>query len=285
MSRWAGQGTFWSDVEAIELAFVGQWAAFGQGPLGEFHNDGEGLVWTAAPVPELPYNAVLHTRLGADADDRVRQQAEQYRRRGVQFMWIVHPTSEPADLARSLAACGLGLVERSTGMSLDLARWRPDRTPPVGDITIREADDDDGVADYESLIAEYWELRPESREYVFGINRWARGLGHGRRLVAYDGGRPVGKGYLSLAVGPDAYSTSDDTAAIFGMYISPEARGKGIAPAITHRLLEMAAAIGRRRVVLHSSEMGLPLYLKLGFAPRCVLPVYATKTLHSLQPS
>lgn len=69
------------------------------------------------------------------------------------------------------------------------------------------------------------------------------------------------------------------------MYVDPAARGLGIAAALMDLVLERAAADGRRRVVLHSSGMAIELYLRMGFAARCSLPVYATTALHSLQPS
>ena len=45
-----------ADIEAIEAAFVAQWANFGQGPGGTWHDDGD-LVWTEGPPTELPFAA------------------------------------------------------------------------------------------------------------------------------------------------------------------------------------------------------------------------------------
>ena len=277
-------GDLLADIEAIELAFVSQWAHFGQGPAGELHDDGD-LIWLAAPIRELPYNAVIRTRLGADADARVDEVIAGYRERGVQFLWLVHPSAQPTDIARILAERGLRVVEHATGMSLDLDRWRPTRRPDAPGVTYELVETDEGLAAYEQLIAEYWELSASGREFVFGINRWAHDLGHGVRLVAYLEGAPVGKAYLSWTLGDDAHEVSDETASVFGVYVAPAARGFGVAVGLMERLIDVAASTGRRRVVLHSSEMAVELYLRMGFAARCALPVYATTTLHSLQPS
>jgi GNAT superfamily N-acetyltransferase len=266
------------DIHAIEEAFIAMWAHFGQGPGGAFHNDDQ-LVWTEAPVAQLPYNAILRTRLGANADDRIRELIARFRERGVQFLWLVHPTAQPGDLAERLIANGLPLVERATGMSLDLGTWKGAVAPKPGPIAYREVTDDAGMSAYEALIADYWELPAESRPYVFGINRWARELGErGTRLVAYRDGRPAGKAYLS-------YLGVKDTAAIFGVYVRPEARGHGVATVLTELLIQRAIDLGRKRVVLHSSEMAVKLYRRMGFTERCTLPVYATTALHGLQPS
>jgi GNAT superfamily N-acetyltransferase len=281
---WSGSEAFISDVEAIELAFVAQWAHFGQGPFGTFHRDGD-LTWIEAPVPELPYNAVVRAQLGEDAEARIDEVIRSYQERDVQFMWLVHPTAQPTDLARLLARRGLRLVEHGTGMSLDLTRWLPSRHGNGAGVTFEEVTTESQMAAYEELIAHYWELGDASCEYVFGINRWAAELGHGVRFVAFKDGAPVGKAYLSWSLGDDAHALSDATASIYGVYVAPSARGLGIAAKMMDLLLERAAASGRRRVVLHSSEMAIELYLRLGFAARCVLPVYATTSLHSLQPS
>lgn len=275
----AQTGTFVDDVEAIELAYMSQWAHFGQGPGGHFHNEGD-LIWTEAPVSQLPYNAVLRTRLDENVDERIDAMIDYFRKRDVQFMWAVHPTARPADLARRLAEHGLTFAEQMTGMSLDAAHWRGGRPATDGPITYRAVDEAEMSA-FEELLAEYWELPVESRDYVFGVNRWGYELGHGQRLVAFKDGQPVGKAYLSYTLGEDSASVSDDTASVFGVYVKPEARGYRVATTLMELLIDAAFASGRRRVVLHSTQMAVGLYLRMGFAARCPLPVYATTALHS----
>lgn len=111
-----------ADIEAIEEAFVAQWTNYGHAPGGVFHEEDD-LVWTEAPVPQLPYNAVLRTRLGSDAAERIEQVLSHFRQRAVEFLWLVHPTAQPANLAEQLTAHGLSLVEKATGMALDLTAW------------------------------------------------------------------------------------------------------------------------------------------------------------------
>lgn len=265
-----------SPIEAIEEAFVTQWANFGRGPGGSLHEE-DGLEWVEAPVPQLPYNAVLRTRLGERAEEQIEGLITRFRERDVQFMWLVHPTARPGDLAERLETRGLALVEHGTGMSLELGSRQPQPEEP-SQIIYREVTDEDGMRAYEDLITSYWELREESRAYVFGVNRWADEQGLGVRWVAYLDDRPVGKVYLS-------WSGLDDTAAIFAVYVHPSARGLGAATRLTELAVERAAEDGRSRVVLHSSEGAVNLYRRMGFVEHCGLPVYATTSLHSLQPS
>ncbi|MGQ0501884.1 MAG: GNAT family N-acetyltransferase [Panacagrimonas sp.] len=251
------------DVVAIEEAFVAHWTNYGQAPGGVFHDDGD-LVWTEAPVSQLPYNVVLRTRLGSNAEERIDQVTRHFRERRVQFLWLVHPTAKPHNLAERLTAQGLSLVEHATGMALDLRSWSSCRSASQGPITYREVKDEPDMRAFEELIADYWELPEQSYPYVFAMNRWVFESGdRGVRWVAYRDGQPVGKAYLS-------YRGVEDTAAIFAVYVRPAARGHGVARTLSELAIERAAETGRRRVVLHE---------------RCTLHVYATSALHGMPPA
>jgi ribosomal protein S18 acetylase RimI-like enzyme len=265
------------DTLAIEEAFVAQWTNFGRAPGGSFH-EADDLVWAEAPIPQLPYNAVLRTRLGTDAEERIDRLLTHFRERAVHFLWLVLPTDQPGNLGELLAARGMSLVEHATGMSLDLATWSSPPRTPRGQISYQEVSNEPGMRAFEALMAAYWDLPAESCPYAFGVNRWAYDSGdRGTRWVAYQAGQPVGKCYLS-------YLGLEDTAAIFGVYVEPTARGYGIASELTALAIDRAAELGRKRVVLHSSDVAVNAYRRLGFVERCILPIYATTSLHGVQP-
>lgn len=270
-----------SDVEALEEAVVAQWANFGQGPGGSYNDDGE-LAWTEAPVSQLPYNAIVRTRLMRDAEDRIDAMVSRFRTRRVQFLWIVHPSARPANLEQLLRERGLSLVARETGMVLDLASWKKPAIRADGPIVYQEANDERSLADFEDLIAQYWELPDETRPFVDGCIRRAHEFGdRGVWLLAYKAQEPVGKAYLSL-------QGLDDTASIWGVYVKSTARGYGIGSRLTELALERAAELGKSRVVLGSSEMGLNVYRRIGFKETRALAVYASASfptaLQGLQP-
>ncbi|WP_212004618.1 GNAT family N-acetyltransferase [Chitinophaga sp. HK235] len=55
----------------------------------------------------------------------------------------------------------------------------------------------------------------------------------------------------------------------------PDFRGKGLAAAMTTRLLRECVADGKRYCVLHASKAGLPIYSRLGFEPVKEVITYA----------
>jgi ribosomal protein S18 acetylase RimI-like enzyme len=259
-------------IRDIEEAFVSQWSHFGRWPRGELH-DQDGVLWIETPMKRLPYNAVIRTHLqDHQADSIVDRLLARYRDRGVDFMWLGHPTATPGDLGERLIARGLRPVEHATGMSLELSKWAP--VEPAA--RVEEVTDDAGLAMYGSLIVRYWEIPPHEQALVTDLNRyWSGGRTRGHRFLAFsDAGAPLGKGYLSLEGPPGV-------AAIFGMSVLPEARGRGIGAAITVAMLNRAKAAGCGRAVLHSSERAVGLYRRAGFVPRCALTAYATSALWS----
>jgi GNAT superfamily N-acetyltransferase len=106
--------TLRNDLEALEKALVAQWANFGEGPGGSYNDDGE-LAWTEAPVAQLPYNAIVRTQLTSDAENRIDAMVNPFRNRGVQFIWVVHPSARPANLEELLPKHGLSVVSNARG--------------------------------------------------------------------------------------------------------------------------------------------------------------------------
>jgi GNAT superfamily N-acetyltransferase len=265
-----------SAVADIEDALVAHWSHFGRWPRGELHAD-ERQAWFATPIKELPYNGVLRTRLGEGSAARatIGELVERFRSRDVQFFWLVHPSATPSDLAAQLAGHGLRQVERMFCMSLELASWR--HPVMAAGVVVEEVLDDAGLDAYTGLTMKYWELSGDSRELVAEVHRyWGPGRAPGHRYLARIDGEPVGKAYVSLAGPPSV-------ASIYGMSVVPEARGRGVARALTAALLARARDAGCNRAVLHSTEMAIGVYRRAGFVDRCTIDVFATAALWSDQ--
>jgi GNAT superfamily N-acetyltransferase len=263
-----------SVVGDIEQALFAHWSLFGLSPIGELHDEA-GLLWYETSIPGLPYNGVIRTRLGDDAsaDAAIADVVDEFRSRGAQFLWFDHPSATPSDLDRRLAGAGLAAVEQATCMSLELAGWEPGERPEG--VTIEEVVDDEGVREYTDLTIRYWEVPEQDRATLAELHRkWGVDGVPGRRFLARIDGEAIGKGYLSLAGPPGV-------AAIFGMSVRPEARGRGVASGITNVILARARELGCHRVVLHSSAMAVGVYRRAGFEPQCPLTVFATGQLWS----
>ncbi len=262
-----------SVIAEIEDALFAQWSLFGRWPRGQLHDE-DGVLWFETPIRHLPYNAVIRSRIDEGAaGPTIAKMVERFRARGVQHFWVVHPSATPADLGRRLADHGLAAVERMICMSLELADWEPAALP--GDIAFEEVLGDDALETYSELTAQYWEISGEERDLVAELHHhWGPGRAPGHRYLAIADGKPIGKAYLSLAGPPGV-------ASIYGMFVAPEARGRGVAAGLTTMLLRRATEQAFHRVVLHATERAVGVYRRSGFVEQCTIRVFATAPVWS----
>jgi GNAT superfamily N-acetyltransferase len=85
-------------------------------------------------------------------------------------------------------------------------------------------------------------------------------------ILAEEDGECIGTGiifyYLSV---PSAFNITGKNAYITSMYVKAEYRRRGIGSAILEELVKKATTKGYEIIMLHASEMGRPLYERIGF--------------------
>jgi GNAT superfamily N-acetyltransferase len=261
-------------LQDTERAFVAIWSRFcGAWSRGELHERG-GLTWFGTPIRHLPYNGVIRTRMDALDEGLLDRVLAGYRQRGVQCFWALHTLSTPARLGEALVMQGLAKVEAITCMALDLG-GPPVPLVPEG-VVIEEVCDEAGLYAYTDLTIEYWEIPADDAALVAQLHRnYGPRPDFGVRYLAWVDGDVVGKGFLCLDAGAPGLG------AIYGMSVRPQARGRGVAGALTTAMLARAREEGHHRMVLHSTEMAIGVYARAGFEPCGHLDVYATAPLWS----
>lgn len=145
------------------------WSRFGRGEGCVLHEE-EDALWFDTPVPVLPYNAVLRFVVEKDTDRRIDALFAHYSRRKVPFVWLVHPSARPQDLADRLSARGLEEAEVCPGISMDL-RGLPEQGGPPTEVEIREVRDRLEVDEALELVAWRWNVPPDVRPALAGVMR------------------------------------------------------------------------------------------------------------------
>jgi len=247
---------------ALEHNLWSLWARFGRGEGCKLYEQADAM-WFDTPIPTLPYNAVMRFAVDKDADARIEQLFDHYDARGVPFMWIIHPSAQPLDLDSRLRTRGLDEAEVCPGMwaPLDVL---PGPGPVPAGIEVREATTPGDIAAALELVAWRWDVPRGVTARLNGFRRSFRVGEPGsavRCWLAWKDGRPVSKVILNLDQG---------AAGLYGVATRPEARGLGLARALTLEAFSAARRAGFRAGVLHSSAMAFGLYEKLGF--RVVAP-------------
>lgn len=209
-------------------------------------------------VPHFVVNGVVRTRLtGTDLDARIEATLDYFRSRHLPLMWMVTPSTQPADLDTHLQAHGLTLLDTMPGMAIDLQDL-PSSLPLPLEVLIQEVSDERMLADWSQVASVGFDLPREVTDILASISTV---VGYGeqaplRNLIAYWKGEPVGTSSLYLGGG---------VAGIYTVCVLPKARQQGIGAAITAAPLRIAREMGYRIGVLLASAMGSPVYRRLGF--------------------
>ncbi len=176
------------------------------------------------------------------------------------FIGLCHAWA-PTNADTIIADAGLTLGLNMTGMAAD--QLLPARRA-APDLDYRLAGEPGVAADLGYINALAYGMAPADLECVAEPALW-RDPSFG--VVGYLDGRAVSC-TASFLVG--------DTIYVAYVATLPEAHGKGYAEAVMRRSIALAQAVaGPRRIWLHASDMGAPLYRSMGFATGAALPLYA----------
>ncbi len=153
-------------------------------------------------------------------------------------------------------ACGLRYTDTVPGMALC-----PPQTSgrEVSGLRIERVHDDRTLDDHRTVIADSFEMPIELAQYF--VTQRLLGQPDVEHYVGYSGAQPVGTSALFL---------THRVGGVYNVATMPAHRGRGIGNAMTRHAVERGAASGCVMAGLQASEMGQPVYEKMGF--RLVAP-------------
>lgn len=254
-------------VAAIEANTLAYWASHCATPGTELGREAD-RVWIRSGRPCPITNCVMWAAFSPeDADRRVEETLALYDSAGLPGLWSVGPSSRPAGLGRRLLAHGLRHTDDEPGMAVELARL-PEGWPGPAGLAIERVDDPRALRRWvQTYVAGFAMPAP----WLQDLLAWEADPGdaeRGRRLqyIGLLRGRPVATAQLLLGGG---------VAGLYGLSTVPRARGQGIGGAMTLFALCQALGMGYHVGVLYASEVGRPLYERLGFREYLVASDYA----------
>jgi len=181
--------------------------------------------------------------------------------RGATVLWWYSRDQRPEDLRERVLRRGFERGEDTAAMALDLARL-PERVASPDATRIDLVDDLAAVDAYVGVVIrameiDRWQVSPDAARIRTDHIRSLLGDDpFGRRFVAFLDGEPVATSRVSMAGG---------VAGLYTMVTLPHARRRGIGLAMAHRALLAGHEAGMRIAVLQATDMGFPIYLRLGF--------------------
>ena len=243
-----------------------------EGQLLESETASRHLTFPTNPM----FKGVWRTHLSADAaDPYIDEVIKWFKEQGTPyFFWWTGGDSSPGDLEERLAKRGMislaeqtqelakGILSTEQGspcMVAELARMNESvLTQTPEDFHIEEIADEPGLYDFKKVFVETYEI-PEwaGRAWVDATLKIGIGKTPWRLFVGYLNHEPVATNLLFNGAG---------VASVYAIATAPSARGKGIGAAITLKpLLDARDQQGYQYAVLFSTEMGIPVYKRIGF--------------------
>ncbi len=208
-------------------------------------------------LPALPYNGVFRSNL-AEADIAIvaTETITLAKARNVPIAWRVTPTT-PSHTGSILGALGWHVAWESPVMAVELAAAVQHAMP---DVTVEEVTVT-MLAEWSRVVAVSFGC-PE--EYVEGPASYDRDVGLPgqtalRRFLLRVDGEPLASS--ALLPGP----AKSSLAGIFCVGTLEHSRGQGFGTVVTQAAMVAARDAGSRVAALQASEMGLPVYERLGF--------------------
>jgi GNAT superfamily N-acetyltransferase len=253
-------------MQQTELAeslnqFVTIWKMIGRPfpQVDQTDRPGLAISW---PNTDFPfYNALFLTEQLTNEqvlEDRVQEAAAYMRARPNGGLFVVcldnlreaAKESLPAILARAKFAQAIPM----TGMAGSIL---PMETPGHPALRFERILNDSTIQDFAQLNCVSYDVAVEtSLSLVKEHTLWQE---HAYGFVAYEGGKPVSTATAIINQG---------CLFLFLVATMPEARCKGYGEAVVRHALQTAyEATGIGRTVLHATDAGYPLYLRLGYLP------------------
>ena len=252
------------EIEASHRQFRKAWTTLGRcSPSGRIF-DLPGLRIVDSGQPWVFTNAAFLTEPVAKVADLKSQAAaaiDHFRPSGNQ--WFLSASEEwlGPDADRVLTSLGLVRALDLTGMVAD--RLLP-VTRPLPDVLVRRVEDETTRIAIAELNAAAYDAPLEWGHMAIGHGRlWQEPLfGH----IAYVDGRPVAGGF----------ATPIDGALYVGwVATAPAYRRRGLAELVMRRsLADAGLAAGLERTILHSTESGRSVYLRMGYRPVATFPIW-----------
>jgi GNAT superfamily N-acetyltransferase len=225
---------------------------------GEVHDEPD-LLWCATGLPTSGWNRVPRAQLAPESvDDRIEWVIERARAWGVPFQWNIGLSMRPVGLGDALLRHGLTDVGEEAAMGIALAQVPSALSLPEG-VTVEQVVSIEVLEQWvRTLSAGFGAPDSAAESLLAAMSRDSFGdAAAAHYYLARLHGAPVATAALTYAAG---------VAGVFAVTTIEAARRRGIGAAVTLAPLLDARERGYHVGVLQASEMGYPVYARIGFS-------------------
>ena len=207
-------------------------------------------------------NQVFDTSIEINKIDEIIGEIFSYfRERNLPFIWLLGQQSKPENIKEIIKEKHEVIEIVFPGMYYDLKNLPKNKTPIEGfeirkvydlkryqdfiDVCTRDIEDEEVREKYCSLYEQLYQANVNDSTSTF---------------TGYYNGIPVATSIIHYSHG---------VGGLYWVITSKEARRKGFGTAMTLEAMYEAKEYGYENIILHATEMGLPVYSKIGFIETC----------------
>ena len=212
--------------------------------------EGDGLLLIRTGLPVARFNIAFVTRPLADPRASIERAVAYFDSHQLPFVVRVRAGIDDAT-ARAAETAGLPYRDTTPGMTLAPIRALP---PPLDGLEIRAARDRAALHDHLSVLVASFGMPMELAQRL--LTERVLGLLAAEFYVGYVDGAPVAS---------SALIATDRVAGVWNVGCLPHYRRRGFGEAMTWHAVRRGAELGCDMANLQASEMGQPVYARMGF--------------------
>jgi ribosomal protein S18 acetylase RimI-like enzyme len=257
----AGKGLILAlDVDLIarmDVSLAAYWGGYGLAE-GSHLEEFSGASFFYTPIPLSLFNTVILTGQDpASIDAAYDRAASCIAEQGRPVLWRLSPTAISDEVRDQLERHGLQPQGRAPAMLMDLSQLPP--PPRIDGLKIETVEGRSGRYNWAWLTSDAFELGQEVRaamsqcEAAIPESEFASQP----RYTGFLDGKAVAVSSLVMAA---------NLAGIYAVATLSEARNRGIGTAMTLHAMEEGQKSGAKSAVLQATDVGRPVYEKIGFS-------------------
>ncbi|MCB0208616.1 MAG: GNAT family N-acetyltransferase [Anaerolineae bacterium] len=260
-------------ITKIDTNFAARIAYFGRSPYVDILREKEIMrLRTNISFPHYIFNVVPTANFSSpeSAHAHICSVVKDIRARNTTLFWSVGPSTAPIDLGYYLEAHGFEQAITCSGMTIDMGLLNEEAYVPSG-FTVERVMSKARLEQFVDVLAENSHMPRSAAADLYKIEA-SLGYHHylpRQRYIGIWHGQPVATTTLFFG---------GDVVGIYHVATVPQARGYGIASAMSLAALQDARRWGHRQATLIATPQGQPVYRRLGFQPRFEYKVYAWST-------
>ena len=234
---------------------------------GSEEKNTEHIRWIIGGSPIGYHNAVVMATLPKDTVEmQVKASIDCMQKYGVPGTWHVGPSMTPRNISDSLIQYGFIYVGDDIGMAVEIDGLPEKVNTPPG-FSIIQIQDASQLEIWRDTLGQGFGEGPKEARWVTDIFAQLGYTGDTPwwHYLGYFDGQPVGTSTLFL---------DSSAAGVYFVTTVPQARRRGIGAAMTLFPLHEARKLGYWIGVLGASEMGYPVYRRLGFREFCRIQIF-----------